>query len=211
MVEKYKLDSMKSRIFFLFFLSTFILSCNSKEGKQKADLNNENTINVEQLYISLNIEKYPISKDSLISELCYMKTDTLDCSADVYWKIIKRGKEYIPLLIEGLTDTTKTNIYNYCKKGKLNTGEVCYFALEEIAEFPAYVVTHIEFDLITDGCWNFYEYLYDNKNKPEYQNMVKSFYSNNSYQFNSYAPSELSDCHKKYNITGKYKWVVKWP
>lgn len=45
-----------------------------------------------------------------------MKTDTLDCSADVYWKIIKRGKEYIPLLIEGLTDTTKTNIYNYCKK-----------------------------------------------------------------------------------------------
>jgi hypothetical protein len=211
MVEKYKLDSMKSRIFFLFFLSTFILSCNSKEGKQKADLNNENTINVEQLYISLNIEKYPISKDSLISELCYMKTDTLDCSADVYWKIIKRGKEYIPLLIEGLTDTTKTNIYNYCKKGKLNTGEVCYFALEEIAEFPAYVVTHIEFDLITDGCWNFYEYLYDNKYKQEYQNMVKSFYSNNTYQFEKYTPAELTDCYMKYNITGKYKWVVKWP
>ena len=149
MVEKYKLDSMKSPIFFLFFLSTFILSCNSKEGKLKTDLNNENTLNVEQLYISLNIEKYPISKDSLISELRNMKTDTLDCSADVYWKIIKRGKEYIPLLIEGLTDTTKTNIYNYCKKGKLNTGEVCYFALEEIAEFPAYAVSYTHLTLPT--------------------------------------------------------------
>lgn len=211
MVEEYKLDIMELRIFYLFLFSTLILGCNSNNEKQKINLNYENSQKVERLYINLDIENYTISKDSLISELRNMQTDTLDCSADVYWKIIKRGKEYIPLLIEGLTDTTTTNIYNYCKKGKLNTGEVCYFALEEIAEFPAYVVTHIEFDLITDGCWNFYEYLYDNKCKPEYQNMVKSFYSNNTYQFEKYTPAELTDCYRKYNITGKYRWVVKWP
>ncbi len=202
---------MQSRIFYLFFFSTLILACSSKGGKQKANLKNENTTNVEQLYINLNIENYTISKDSLISALGNMKTDTLDCSADAYWKIIKSGKEYIPLLIEGLTDTTKTNIYNYCKKDKLNIGEVCYFALEEIAEFPAFVVTLIEFDVISDGCWCFYDYLYNNHNKPEYQKMVKSFYSNNKYQFDIYTPTELTDCYKKYNITGKYRWVVKWP
>jgi len=136
-----------------------------------------------------------------------MKTDTLDCSAVAYWKIVKRGRESIPYLIESLTDTTLTNIYNRCKNGKLNVGEVSYFALQEIADFPEFVVTQIQFDFDDqNGCWNFYDYLYDNKNKPMYQKMVRTFYQTNEFVFVESSKSELTACYKKYGIVGKYKW-----
>ena len=100
-----------------------------------------------------------------------METDTLDCSAEVYWQIIGKGASYIPKLIESLIDTTPTHIYHGCKEENLNIGEVSYFALEEIGDFPAFMVTQIQFDLMEMhngwGCWNFYEYLFDNRNKKD--------------------------------------------
>lgn len=144
--------------------------------------------------------------DSLINLLRTMNANSLDCNAVVYWEIIKRGKASIPFLIESLTDTTMTNVYNKCKRGKLNVGEVSYFALEEIAEFPAFTVTHIQFDLIKqDGCWSFYDYLFDNKNKYDYQKMWRNFYNTNKYVYVRFNKRELTTCRKKYNIEGKYK------
>lgn len=148
-----------------------------------------------------------VSTDSLVSKLNQMKTDTLDCTADIYWKIIKRGKASIPFLIERLTDSTKTNIYNNCKKDKLTIGEVAYFALEEIAEFPALIVTQIQFDVISNGCWNFYDYFFNQKNKIEYQKMVRKFYKENKFIYTKYNDSELNSCQIKYKITGKYKLI----
>lgn len=195
---------MKNTSKYIFLLSTLFLSCNSPNLEQKT-IKLGKTDNLSEFKTTSNIGEYNISKDSLISQLAFMKTDTLDCSADVYWRIIKRGKESIPPLIESLTDTTTTNIYNKCKKDRLNVGEVSYFALVEITEFPAFVVTHMQFDLVEDGCWSFYEYLYDNNNKPEYQKMVKNFYQTNTYKFEEYKKSELTNCYKKYKITGKYR------
>ena len=197
---------MKQTVINILFLSTLFLSCSSSTVEQKNRVQIGNADSLNELKTNSNIGEYIVSKDSLISQLAEMKTDTLDCSADVYWKIVKRGKESIPLLIESLTDTTITNIYDHCKKGNLNVGEVSYFALEEIAEFPAFVVTHIQFDVITDGCWSFYDYLYNNKNKPEYQKLVRIFYQSNIYKYDEFKKTELTDCHKKYGITGKYKW-----
>lgn len=153
---------------------------------------------------SLSFEK---SKDSLISLLPTMTSDSLDCNADIYWRIIRRGKESIPLLIESLTDTTMTNVYDHCKNGKLNVGEVSYFALEELVEFPAFVVTQIQFDVIDEhGCWSFYDYLFDNANKKEYQKKVREFYASNKYVYVKFDTQELNDCRKKYKIDGKLKW-----
>jgi hypothetical protein len=149
---------------------------------------------------------YGQSSDSLVSELKHMKATSLDCSAETYWRIIQRGKASIPFLIEGLTDTTPVMIYDKCKKAKLNVGEVCYFALQEIADFPAFSVTHIQFDVITDDCWSFMDYLFDNKNKPSYQSKVKAFYAKEKYRFQSFKPSELNECQKKYRIKGRYTW-----
>lgn len=198
---------MKQTITTLFLLSTLFISCSSSSEQQNITVQNGITKSIKDFIPNSYKGDYPVSRDSLISKLPSMKTDTLDCSADVYWKIIKRGKESIPLLIESLTDTTMTNIYNRCKKGNLNVGEVSYLALEEIADFPAFVVTHIQFDVISDGCWSFTDYLYDNKNKPEYQKMVRTFYQPNSYVFKKYKKSELTDCYKMYGIEGEYEWI----
>lgn len=198
---------MKQTITIIFFLTTLFLSCNSFSEEQKTTVQNGNENSIRDLKPNSNIGEYPVSKDSLISQLPEMKTDTLDCSADVYWKIIKRGKESIIPLIESLTDTTMTNIYDHCKKGNLNVGEVSYFALKELAEFPAFVVTHIQFDVLdVNGCWSFFDYLFDNKNKPEYQKMVRIFYQTNTYKFEEFKKSELKECYKNYKILGNYKW-----
>jgi hypothetical protein len=172
--------------FLIIILSIFLLGCAMTDSR-KVD-------NKPSTYNSVDFEK---SRDSLISLLPNMKSDSLDCSADIYWRIIKRGKESIPLLIESLTDTTMTNVYNHCKNDKLNVGEVSYFALEEIAEFPAFVVTQIQFDVIDGhGCWNFFYYLFDNKNKKEYQKKVRDFYASNKYIYAKFSTKELNDCRK---------------
>ncbi|HET9505280.1 MAG TPA: hypothetical protein VFO93_17180 [Hymenobacter sp.] len=151
-------------------------------------------------------DKKLMQRDSLAILLQKMNTTSLDCKAEAYWKIIKRGKSAIPSLINNLTDTTPTNVYDSCKKGKLNVGEVCYFALEEIAEFPAFTVTHIQFDVIKEnGCWSFFDYLFDNKNKKEYQRMVREFYAKNKFVYTKFDKKNLNTCRAQYGIYGAYR------
>lgn len=184
----------------LIIFSLFLLGC-SDTTSSKADLS------AYKITPTDNSSEFQKSKDSLISLLPDMESDSLDCNADIYWRIIKRGQASIPLLIEGLTDTTTTNVYDHCKKGKLNVGEVCYFALEEIAKFPAFAVTQIQFDVIDEyGCWSFYKYLFNNKNKKAYQKKVRDFYNTNKYVFVKFDDKDLNDCRKKYQIDGKLKW-----
>jgi hypothetical protein len=84
--------------------------------------------------------------DSL-SRVPFLYSDTLDCNANLYWRIVARGEEAIPYLIAKLTDTLPTNIKFHCKKGRLNVGEVSYFAIHEIGYFPMFLVTQMQFDL----------------------------------------------------------------
>jgi hypothetical protein len=184
----------------IIIFAIFLLGCSDTDSN-KADST------VDKILLADNSADFGKSKDSLISQLPEMKSDSLDCNADIYWRIIRRGKASIPLLIENLTDTTMTNIYDHCKKGKLNIAEVSYFALEELAEFPAFVVTQIQFDVIDEhGCWSFFDYFFDNKNKKAYQKKVKDFYNSNKYVFVKFDTKDLNDCRKKYKIDGKLKW-----
>lgn len=189
------------KVYYISILILIILSCkNTIENKLEIDEEKNKIIEV--------------SDDPLIAKLAKMETDTLDCSAKTYWKIVGKGKDYIPQLIESLTDTTSTNIYHGCKKEKLNIGELSYFALEEIGDFPTFIVTNIQFDLISINengwsCWNFYDYLFDNKNKVEYQSKVRSFYEKSQFEFVEYPDSIITNCMKKYFINGKYEWKEK--
>lgn len=189
----------------LFFISIVLLSCKTATEPQK-------NISPPQSFDKLDIyeseetrNEFPVSQDSLISQLPRMQTTHLDCAADVYWKIIKRGKASIVPLIESLTDTTETTIYDPCKNGRLTIVEVAYFALEEIAEFPAFAVTHIQFDYFNGDCWSFFEYLFDHSNKHDYQNKVSTFYQSNQFTYSKFKKSELTACHLQYEIEGKYK------
>ena len=184
----------------LIIFSIFLLSCADTVSSKVSTVDSK----MQPTDYSVHFEK---SKDSLILLLPDMKSDSLNCDADIYWQIIKRGKASIPLLIESLTDTTMTNVYDHCKKGKLNIGEVSYFALEELAEFPAFVVTQIQFDVIDEqGCWSFFDYLFDNKNKKAYQEKVRNFYNSNRFVFEKFDAKGLNDCRKKYQIEGNLKW-----
>ncbi len=191
---------MKETIHFQFFALLLLYSC----GNASKSLNPE-PADSGYLKIEVSTAKQT-QQDSLVSLLATMRSGSLNCEADIYWKIVRRGKPSIPLLIESLTDTTMTNVYHNCKQGKLTVGELSYFALAEIADFPAFLVTHIQFDTFDEkGCWSFYGYLFNNRNKNEYQKMVRNFYNTNKYIYTKYKKQDLTDCRKKYGIEGKYK------
>ena len=71
---------------------------------------------------------------SMVDSLQFLKATSLDCEADLFWRIIAKSDKAIPFLINKLNDTTETNISYKCKATKLNVGEVAYFALQEIAK-----------------------------------------------------------------------------
>ena len=149
----------------------------------------------------------------MVDSLKDMNSDTLDCSADLYWRIIAKGEDAIPFLIEKLTDTTQTNVKWHCKKTRLNVGEVANFALNAIGEFPAYFITRIQFDLIYidetgQSCWTFYDYFFDNANKPTYQQSVRSWYEKEkgNYKKERITGKRLTDCEKKFGVTAYYRW-----
>ena len=184
---------------FIVIIAILLFGC-SDNGPIKTEFTNIKKLTVD------DHRDFTKSKDSLISLLPKMKAESLDCNADIYWRIICRGQSSIPLLIESLTDTTSTNVYNHCKNGKLNVAEVSYFALEELAEFPAFLVTQIQYDVYDEnGCWSFFDDFFDNSTKKSYQKKIMEFYNSNNYVFVKFNNEELNACRKKYKIYGKLK------
>ena len=185
--------------YFIFIFAILLFGC-SNDDPNKTEFTGDKKPSVDDL------GDFTKSKDSLISLLPKMKAESLDCNADIYWQIISRGQSSIPLLIESLTDTTITNVYDHCKKGRLNVAEVSYFALEELAEFPTFLVTQIQYDVYDEnGCWSFFDDFFDNRTKKSYQKKVMEFYNYNNYVFVKFNYEELNECRKKYNIYGKLK------
>jgi hypothetical protein len=145
----------------------------------------------------------------MVDSLKFIKADTFNCNADIFWRIIAKDKAAIPFLIEKLTDTTPTTVRFHCKKSKLNVGEVAHFALIQIAEFPAFMVTKIQFDVIDNDCWTFYdEYLFINANKPHYQKCVREWYEKEklNYRAKQISKKEQTQCQKKFKIDTFLKW-----
>lgn len=197
---------MKARIIMVRILIFTLLSLPLYWSCKNTSSTNTNVVDSTHINVPF-ADKNPESQDSLITLLQTMPVNSLNCNATAYWQIIKRGKASIPLLINNLTNTRMTNIYDSCKQDRLNVGKLCCFALQEIVSFPAFAVTQIQFDVIDNGCWNFYDYLFNNNNKREYQQVVLNFYKNNHFVFTRFGKEDLDDCHQQYQITGKYKWV----
>ena len=151
---------------------------------------------------------------TMVDSLQYLKEDTLDCKADLYWRIISKGDQAIPFLIDKLTDTTQTRVKYHCKKTRLNVGEVAQFALTQIADFPAFLVTKIQFDVIIiddtgEGCWSFYDFLFINSNKLRYQKDVRTWYDREKLKYKAEKISKVkrTACQKQYGIDTFYRWT----
>lgn len=160
------------------------------------------------MYCSIRTLGQPSTVSSLVDSLGLISVNHLDCTATVYWKVVAKGRLAIPFLIDKLNDTTSTNVYFSCKKGTLNVAEIAYFALQEIAEFPAFIITKSQFDILEDGCWNFYKYLFNDSNKPEYQKLVRNWYTVNKSRFEmkTIPVNTLSNCQRKYKIRSRMIW-----
>ena len=146
----------------------------------------------------------------MTDSLLYLKSENLYCSADLYWRIVAKGKEAIPFLIDKLNDTTQTNVSHHCKATKLNVGDISYFALQQIAFFPAFHITNLQFDVIYgNGCWSFFDYLFDNANKSGYQDLVRKWYDKNRTKFTiqKIPKGKLTLCQQKFNIDSYLMWT----
>jgi hypothetical protein len=166
------------------------------------------------LYTSIHSIGQSADIKVMVDSLQFLKTDTLDCSADLYWRIIAKGDKAIPFLIDKLTDTTQTNIKFHCKKTRLNVGEVAQFGLIQIADFPAFLVTKMQFDVIIidetgEGCWSFYDFLFINSNKARYQKSVKDWYDKerSKYKAQKISKTKQTLCQKQYGIDTYYRWT----
>jgi hypothetical protein len=148
----------------------------------------------------------------MVDSLKFLKGTTIDCSTDLYWRIIATGDKAIPFLIEKLNDTHPTNFKSGCKKTNLNVAEVAYAALTHIMYMPMYVMTHIQFDVIRDGCWSFYECFYNDINKIAFQKMVRDWYAKEkkNYRLKRIPKSEFNDCYKKFKIKKYLIWKGKF-
>lgn len=150
----------------------------------------------------------------MVDSLQYLNADTLDCKADLYWRIIFIGDKAIPFLIDKLTDTTQTKIKFHCKRTRLNVGEIAQFALTQIATFPYFLITKIQFDYFYcdetgQFCSSFDDYFFINTNKLRYQSKLKNWYAK---QKAKYKPVKISvekqtECQKQYRINKYYHWT----
>jgi hypothetical protein len=150
-----------------------------------------------------------ISIKLMVDSLEFVKQDTLDCNADLYWRIVAQGGKATPFLIDKLNDTTQTNISFHCRQTKLNVGEISYFALRQIGDSPAFVITHIQFAEFNDsGCWTFFEYFFKNANKHIYQQLVKEWFDKNKKKFRvqKISQKKQTNCQKKFRIDTYYSW-----
>lgn len=150
----------------------------------------------------------------MVDSLQYLQADTLDCNAGLYWRIISKGDKAIPFLIDKLTDTAQTSIKHHCKNTRLNVGEVAQFALTQIANFPAFLITKIQFDAIIiddtgEGCWSFYDFLFINSNKLRYQKDIRSWYDKEkfNYKLEKISKEKRNACQMQYGIDTYYRWT----
>jgi len=169
------------------------------------------TIIITALFIFCSINSFGQTCDikKMVDSLKFLKNDSLDCKAELYWRIISQGKKAIPFLIEKLTDTTKTNVSSRCKNSKLNVAEIAVHAITRIASFPMFRITNIQFDTFDErGCWSFYNYFYSNSNKIAFKKKIQNWYSKNKARFllERIPKANLNQCQIKYGINSYYKW-----
>lgn len=154
---------------------------------------------------------------AMIDSLSYtpfLYSNTLDCKADLYWRIVAKGKEALPYLIENLSNTEPTNIKFHCKKKRLNAGEVSYFAINEIGYFPLMLTTNMQFDVFrldTTGqsCWSFYDFFFYDPNKVIYQEKIRKWYQDKQpkYSAKKIENKDLTECQKKYGIKTYFQFI----
>jgi hypothetical protein len=139
-----------------------------------------------------------------IDSLKYLKGDPFECSS-ITWRIIANKKEAIQYLIDNLSNSTKTQSTDKCKKTNLTVGDISFLTLKRILPLPLFSVTGMQFDVIQDGCQlGVFEYI-DSK-RIKFKEQVQAYYDTKKgkLKWRQLDSNHLTPCHIENNIKGQY-------
>ena len=130
------------------------------------------------------------------------------CGDSLFWKIVKQKKEIVPLLLNKLTDTTKTNITVPIIGGKYTVADIAYAVIREIiAGMPTFDKL-LSLDVDCDGgrshYWELTKYF---MYRESFQNELEKWYNKNEIDFIWVSSNEFltCDCDGKHPSGGHYE------
>ena len=117
--------------------------------------------------------------DSLIyvQEVPYI----LDCYDTVLWKIVGKGKDIVPFLIEKMTDTrVLKGVTVRFYSGEYTVADVAHVALREIiGDIPTFELLGVPFNEVCGECSYWWHVRASKKNRKKFQSAVKKWYNEN--------------------------------
>jgi|TARA_B110000261_G_C12969627_1_gene311949 hypothetical protein len=126
---------------------------------------------------------------------------TIHCGDSAYWELIKMQKGIIPILINKITDRSKTNIPIPCSKDSLTIGGLAFLILEQIINIPNAQVTQMQWCVVRSDCGfnstsGFISYVQSNPVK--FQNQLKKWYLEMGSKIEIIQQNEYSECFINY-------------
>ncbi len=118
-----------------------------------------------------------------IADLPYIgKYGELGCGDVIFWKLVKKKLEIVPLLIEKVNDTTKVNVYVPNFGGKYTVGDAAYVAISEIIKgIPTFDLLDVEFDREGCGYCSYYFHLRSSvAHRNKFQKALSKWYGKNN-------------------------------
>jgi len=98
-----------------------------------------------------------------ITDMPYICRDTVGtqgCGQKLFWNVVKKKREVIPLLLDKLDDTTTTEATVPNFGGRWTVADVAYNALEEIIkDIPTFDLLGVQFDHHGCGYCSYWQHL----------------------------------------------------
>lgn len=121
-----------------------------------------------------------------VTDMPYICRDTIGgensigCGDKLFWDIVMEKEYAIPLLLESLTDTTKTTAQVPLLPYRYTVADIAFQALQEIIDgIPIFELLDVEFDKNGCGYCSYWQHLSKYNNREEFKKNIKSWYSNN--------------------------------
>jgi len=124
-------------------------------------------------------DNYKKLTDSLkyVEEVPYIR----NCDDPIFWRIVSKGLDIVPHLIDKMTDTKQLDYYVPNFGGKYTVADIAYQALEEIiGDIPTFELLGIEFDKSGCGYCTFWWHVRESKkNRKLFLQAVRKWYNDN--------------------------------
>jgi|GEM_PF-1293565 len=144
----------------------------------------------------------------------YSENDSFNigCGDQLFWDIVKLyDRNAIPLLIEKLDDTTKTELIAPLFGFAYTVGDVAYVALNEIViNIPTFELLGVEFDQNGCGYCSYWKHLNKSyENRKAFKKNVKSWFEENNDKMGWFRSDRIltGDCSGKHPNGGHFKVV----